>query len=196
MIIGITGSIGSGKTTVAKLFSKHHYNRIDADEIAHGLIKKNSVIYKKIIDDFGNKIMDKQKNIDRKKLGNIVFNDEMKLKKLNPIMHLEIIKGVKNQTKKIQNKCGNNTKIIIDTPLLFETRMEDFFDKIIVVKINKQKIIQRNKKFSKQQIENILKNQMPLEEKIKKADFVIDNSKDFKHLEKQVNQIIRKIESQ
>ena len=81
MIIGITGSIGCGKTTVAKLFSKHRYNRIDADEVGHEILKKNSIAYKKIIKEFGNKILDKNKNIDRKNLGDAVFNDNQKLKK-------------------------------------------------------------------------------------------------------------------
>src|SRR3989338_5381544 len=97
MIIGITGPIGSGKSTAAKLFSRHHYSRIDADEIAHDLIKKNSQIYKKIINEFGNEILDKQKNIDRNKLGNIVFSDYVQLKNLNSIMHSVIIKEIKSQ---------------------------------------------------------------------------------------------------
>lgn len=193
MIIGITGSIGSGKTTIAKLFSKHHFNRIDADEIAHELLK-NSKIKNKIIKEFGNEILDKQKNIDRKKLGSIVFNENDNLKKLNSIMHHVIINKIKNQINKIQNKCGNNTKIIIDAPLLFETETEDVFDKIIVVKTKKENIFKRlNKKFSKRQIENILKQQMPLEEKAKRADFVIENNGNLKEIKKQVKEITMKI---
>src|SRR3989344_1345761 len=99
MIIGITGPIGSGKTTVAKLFSRHWYDRIDADEISHQIMKNNSVVYKKIIQEFGNKILDKNKNIDREKLGDIVFNYATKLKKLNSIMHPIIINEIKNKIK-------------------------------------------------------------------------------------------------
>src|SRR3989344_8046141 len=123
MIIGITGPIGSGKTTVAKLFSRRHFSRIDADEIGHELLK-NSQIKNKIIKEFGNEILDNRKTIDRNKLGNIVFNDDRKLKKLNSIMHLTIINEIKNQIKIIQTKCGDNVKIIIDAPLLFETKTE------------------------------------------------------------------------
>jgi dephospho-CoA kinase len=83
MIIGITGSIGSGKTAAAKIFSSYHFTRIDADEIRHGLIKKDSAAYKKIIKTFGSKILDKHQNIDWKKFGDIIFNDWKKLKKLN-----------------------------------------------------------------------------------------------------------------
>ena len=197
MIIGVTGSIGSGKTAVAKLFSSHWYNRIDADEIGHQIMKKNSVAYKKIIKIFDKEILDKDKNIDREKIGNIVFDDDNQLKKLNSIMHPIIINEIKNKIKKIKVKCGDKTKIVIDAPLLLETEMKNFVDKIIVVKAGKKTTLKRlSKKFSKEKIEKILNAQMPLNKKLKYADFVIDNNKDSKYLEMRVRGIIRKIENQ
>ena len=194
-IIGITGSIGSGKTTAAKIFSRHYFTRIDADEIAHEIIKKKSVAYRRIIKEFGNAVLDENKNIDRKKLGNIVFGDKEKLKELNLIMHPMIIQEVKNKIKKIKNKCGDNAKIIIDAPLLLETKTKYLVDKIVVVKSNRKNIIKRlNKKYLKEKIEKILNAQMPLGVKLKQADFVIDNNKDLNHLEKQVKNIIKKRE--
>ena len=157
MILGITGSIGSGKTAAANLFKKYGFIVIDADKIGHQLMKKNSAAYKKIVNKFGNKILDKNKNIDREKLGDIAFKDIKKLKKLNLIMHPIIISSIKKTIKKTKNK-----KIIIDAPLLLETEAKNLVDKVIVVKTAKIKIIERNKKFSKQQIERILKRQMPL----------------------------------
>ena len=162
MIIGITGSIGSGKTTIAKLFSKHGFNIIDADEIGHKLLRKNSIAYKKITKIFGNSILDKSGDIKRKRLGKIVFNDNVKLKNLNSIIHPAIINEIKIRIEKIQKKCGNKTRIIIDTPLLLETSAKNLADRIIVVKASENKIIQRSKKFSREQIERILKRQMPL----------------------------------
>ncbi len=194
MIIGITGSIGSGKTTVAKLFSRHWYKRIDADEIGHQVIKKNSVIYKKIMKEFGNEILDKNSNIDRKKLSDIVFSDAGKLKKLNSITHPIIIDNIKNKISKIKKQCQNKVRIVIDAPLLIETNLKNLVDKIIVIKCNKKSILQRlNKKFAKEKIEKILKLQMPLNEKLKYADFVINNNKDLKYLENQVINIIKKL---
>ena len=194
MIIGITGSIGSGKSTAAKLFGRHWYAIIDADEIGHDIIKRNSPAYKKIINDLGSKILNKNRNINRKKLGNIVFNDIKKLKDLNSIMHPIIIQEIKNQIKKIKKVCGNKAKIIIDAPLLLETKIKDLVDKVVVVKCNKENIIKRlSKKFPKEKIEKILKSQMPLNEKLKHADFVIDNNKNFKHLENQVKRIMEKL---
>ena len=193
MILGITGSIGSGKTTVAKLFSRHWYSRIDADEIGHNLIKKNSKAYGKIVREFGNGILGKNSNIDRKKLGEIVFNDIKKLKKLNSIMHPLIINEIKNNIRKIKQECGNRAKIIIDAPLLLETKAKNLVDKVIVVKCSRENILKRSRKFTRRQIERILKAQMPLNEKLKYADFVIDNNKDSGHLEKQVKIIIQQL---
>ena len=87
MIIGITGSIGSGKTTMSGIFARQGFLSINADKIGHEMLKRDSAIYKKIIKHFGNKILDENKNIDRKKLGNLVFYDSEKLEKLNSITH-------------------------------------------------------------------------------------------------------------
>ena len=195
MIIGITGSIGSGKTAVGYLFKSHGFKIIDADEIGHEIIKKNSIAYKKIIKTFGNKVLDKNGNIDRKKLGDIVFSDKEKLKKLNSIAHPIITKEIKNKIKKIKKQCRGKTRIVVDAPLLFETRTKNFVEKIVVVKCDKNNILKRlSKKYPKDKIEKILKAQMPLDEKLKRSDFVIDNNKDLKHLEEQVKSIINKLE--
>ena len=194
MILGITGSIGSGKTTAARIFSKHHFNRIDADEIGHNLMKENKELKNKLIEYFGNEIVGKNSNIDRKKLGGIVFNDEKKLKKLNLIMHPLIINEIKNKIKNIQKECGQNAKIIIDAPLLLETNLKNCVGKIIVIKSDKKTTIKRlNKKFPKERIERILNEQMPLEEKLKYADFVVDNNRDLRYLKLQVKGIIKRL---
>lgn len=193
MIIGITGSIGSGKTTAAKIFSKHHFTKIDADEIAHEILKIPKV-KNKILKEFEEAILNERNDIDRKKLGIAIFNDANKLKKLNSITHPIIISEIRNQIKKIKNECGKNAKIIVDAPLLLETKARHLVDNIVVVKADRKSIFKRLKgKYTKEHIENILKRQMPLEEKIKNADFVIDNNKDKIHLEKQVIDVIKKL---
>jgi len=192
-IIGITGSIGSGKTSVAKLFSRHRYSRIDADEISHEILKSNKNVKKILMKNFGSEILGKNNEIGRKKLGDIVFSSDKKLKKLNLVMHLIIIQEIKNKIKKIRQECGSKAKIIIDAPLLLETSAKNLVDRVIVVKCSKKNILRINKKFSKHQIEKILNAQMPLNEKLKYADFVIDNSKDLNHLKKQVEKIIEEL---
>lgn len=195
MIIGITGSVGSGKTTIARIFSKYHFTRVDADEIGHQILRKDFIRRKKLIVEFGNEILGRNKDIDRKILGDIVFNNNKKLKALNSIMHPMITSEIKKQIKKIRQKCGNDARIIVDAPLLLETKTKALVDKIIVVKSRKEKIIQRLRgKYPKDRIEKILNAQMKPDARLKHADYVIDNDGDFRHLETQVKRIIGKIE--
>jgi dephospho-CoA kinase len=195
MIIGITGSFGSGKTTVANMFSKYGFRVINVDKLYAGIYKKNSLLKNRIKKEFG--------TINRSRLKRIVFNSSNKLKKLNKITHpliinsikKEIITITKNSNKQIpiiKKYYNKKTKIIIDAPLLLETKLKNYINKIIVVKCNKKEQIKRilkKKKYSKKEIENIIKSQMPLKEKIKHADFVVDNSKTMKQSEKQVKAI-------
>lgn len=181
MIIGITGSFGSGKTTVANMFSRYGFKVINVDKLYHEIYNKNKSLKNKIKKEFG--------TLDRNKIKKIVFSDYGQLKKLNKITHPTIIKEIK---KMINNKKS----IVIDIPLLFEAKIQNLFDKIIVVKCDKQTQIKRilkKKKHTKTEINNIIKSQMPLKEKIKRSDFVVDN-KTIKETEKQVNSIIDSIQ--
>ncbi len=194
MIIGITGSIGSGKSTVAKIFREYGFKVIDADKVAHKIMKQNTEIYRRLVKNFGNGILNENKEIDRRKLGNMVFKDTKKVKNLNLILHPLIIKTIEESIKKINDKYNDNAKAVIDAPLLLETRTKELVDKIIVVKTDFENVVKRmNEKFSKKEIEKILKFQMPLKQKLKYADFVIDNNKDLKHLENSVREVIEKL---
>jgi len=176
MIIGVTGSFGSGKTTVANMFSKYGFRVINVDKLYHNIYTKNKSLKNKIKKEFG--------TLNRDEIKKIVFNNSNKLKKLNKMTHPIIIKEIK--------KIIKSKKIIVDVPLLFEAKLEKMFDKIIVVKCSKQEQLKRilkKKKCSKKEIEQIIKSQMPLKEKIKKADFVVDN-KTIKEAEKRVRNII------
>ena len=183
MIIGITGSFGSGKTTVANLFAKHGFKVINVDKLYHGIYKKNKSLKNKIKKEFG--------TLDKNKIKKIVFSDYVQLKKLNKITHPIIIKEIK---KMINNKKS----IVIDIPLLFEAKIQNLFDKIIVVKCDKQTQIKRilkKKKHTKTEINNIIKSQIPLNKKIKHADFVVDNDKTIKKTQGQVKKIVDAISS-
>src|SRR3989338_9867211 len=184
MIIGITGTIGSGKTAASDLFKKYGFKVINADELYHKISKPNKIIYKKIIKEFGNKIINSDKSINRDKLKKIVFSNDKKLKKLNSITHPMIIDEIKKLIKKSKNK-----NMIIDAPLLLESDAKKLVNKIIVVRCDDKTRIKRllkKGKHSQKEIREITKSQMPLKEKLKFADFVIDNSKDSRNMELQV----------
>jgi len=165
MIIGITGSFGSGKTVVANMFGKYGFKVINVDKLYHGIYNSDKTIRNKIKKEFG--------TINRNELKEIVFKDTKKLKKLNNITHPIIIKAIKKEIKNIKKN-----KIVIDIPLLFEAKLEKMFDTVIVVTCDKKQQIKRilkKKKYSKKEINNIINSQMPLDEKIEKADFVVNN---------------------
>lgn len=184
MILGITGSFGSGKTTIANIFKKYCFEVINADKLYHGIYTKNKALRNKIKKEFC--------TLDRNKIKKVVFNDYKKLKKLNKITHPIIIKEIKKEIDKIK-KHDKEPRIIVDVPLLFEAKMQSMFDKIIVVKCNEKTQIERllkKKKYSKKEIMKIIKSQMPIEEKVKYADFVVDNSQSLKDAETQINSLI------
>lgn len=195
MIIGITGSFGTGKTTVANMFKQYGFKVINVDKLYHGIYNKNDSLKNKIKNEFG--------TTNREQLKKIVFNDYVQLKKLNKLTHPLIKKEINTIIKKCYNKKfkndgrgsignKNNLKIIIDAPLLIEARARGLVDRLIVIKCNKKNQIKRalkKGKYSKTEIGNIIESQMPLKEKIKKADFVVDNNKTMKETEKQVKTI-------
>lgn len=189
IVLGITGGFGSGKTTVTTIFKSKGAQVIDADSIAHRLIKPKSPIYKKIIATFGASILKKNKTIDRHKLGNIVFSNKNLLKKLNRIMHPKIIGIIKNRIK-----ISRARLIVLDAPLLIETASRKLIDKLIVVKITRKKQLERimkKKPLSKADILMRIRHQIPLRNKIRIADFVVDNSGRLKNTKRQVNKIRR-----
>nr|MBU1327933.1 dephospho-CoA kinase [Candidatus Omnitrophota bacterium] len=173
MIIGITGSFGSGKTTVAKMFAKFGAYTIDADKVYHLLIKPGKSCYKKIVRYFGKDILTNSGRIDRKKLGNIVFKDKAKLKILNSITHDEVIKEIKRIVKL---KKG---KVAIEAPLLIESGFYKETDKVILVASKREEQVRRIKEargLSSKEILKRIRMQMPFKKKLALADFIIDNS--------------------
>ena len=189
IILGITGSFGSGKTTVAGIFRSCGAKIIDADKIAHRLIKPGTKIYKKIIDAFGKEVLRRNRAIDRDKLARIVFNNKLLLKRLNRIIHPEVIGVIKEKIKKYPGKV-----IILDVPLLIEAGLEKIADKLIVVTITREKQIKRICKKKGLKRPDILKRigaQISQNVKSRFANFIIDNSGTIKKTKKQAEQIRR-----
>lgn len=178
LIIGITGSLGTGKTTVAKIFKRLGAVVLDADVIAHCLIEPNTPAWKKIKDYFGSGILDKSGAIKRKVLAEKVFADRRRLKKLCGIIHPLVYKEIGKELKKMR-KTDPCAIVALDVPLLLESGGRSKVDKIIVVTARRDVQMKRAfKKFGFTRAEALrrIKAQMPLSEKIKAADFVVDNN--------------------
>jgi dephospho-CoA kinase len=190
LVIGLTGSFGTGKTTVAGLLREKGCKVVDADSIGHDLLKSGTTVYKKIAAYFGNAVLDKEKAIDRRALSHIVFADDEKLKALNAIIHPEIIKKIKSEISKVRKGV-----VVLDAPLLLEAGLQGLTDKIIVVtatRANQIKRVQARLRLSKSAINRRLRIQMPLGDKVRMADFIIDNNGSLSDLKKQVEEIRRK----
>lgn len=191
MIVGLTGGIASGKSTVSNLFRKHGIEIVDADKVAKEVSEKKESI-EKISNIFGKDILDSDGKIVREKLREKAFKNRELLQELNKIIHPQVMEYFKR--KKEEN--SKDEILIFDIPLLYETKMEYLCDKIIVVGVDVQKQIRRvvaRDGSSEELAKKIIFNQMPLDEKIKKADIVIMNDGTLDELEAKVMKIYREL---
>jgi len=174
MIIGITGSFGSGKTTVARMFERLGAYFIDADKVYHSLILPGKRCYKKIVKYFGNDILKSSGQIDREKLGKIVFRDNSKLKILNSITHPEIKREINRIVKSKKRKT-----VVVEAALLIESGFYKKVDRLILVANKKEEQIKRAKGrrgIAGTEAFKRIRMQMPFKQKLAFADFIIDNS--------------------
>lgn len=193
LIIGLTGGIVGGKSTVASMFRDLGAKIVDVDKLGHSVILPHRPAWEKIIRLFGKDILRNDLTIERKKFGKIVFTNPTLLKKLNKITHPEIIKLIKREINLAKNKTNSQEKIlIIDAALIYEAKIDKLMDKIIVVYINKdeqvKRLVKRNN-LSKEETLQRIKSQMSMKEKVKIADYVIDNSNSLDETKKQVEKI-------
>lgn len=193
LIIGLTGGIVSGKSTVARMFKDLGAKIVDADKLGHKVILPQEIAWKRIIKIFGKDILQKDQTINREKLGKIVFANQNLLKKLNKITHPEIIKLIKKEISLAKNDSKEEKNIlIIDAALIYETKIDRLMDKIIVVYLDEEeqlkRLIKRNNLSKKEALQKI-KSQIPLKEKIEIADYVIDNSNSLDKTREQVKKI-------
>lgn len=191
-VIGLTGSFGTGKTFVASVFKSFGAKIVDADTIAHEAVAKGTKPHKRIVAAFGKKILDKNGEIDRTKLGAIVFSKKANLKKLDAIVHPEVIRAIRAAIA----GAGKDDVVVIDAPLLAEAGLTGIVDKLVVVAASTQNQITRcTKKFkiSREEVLRRIKNQMSLKKKVTLADFVIDNDGTKAETRKIVKNVWRKM---
>lgn len=207
MILGLTGGIASGKSTVSNYLKKNNFIIYDADKIAKEIFEKEE-IKKEIISNFGEDILirDESGNINREKLKEIVFKNSDKLKILNSIIHPKVYdyfyKIRKNnrsplkESKKVDEKNKDERNIIFDVPLLFESGINELCDKVLLIVTDFNVQIERIKKrdgLNEDLAKKIIFSQLSNEEKIKKADYIIKNNGTLQEFLEKINELIKEI---
>lgn len=176
LTIGLTGGIASGKSTVANMLKEWNISVVDADRIAREVVNVGEEAYVRIVETFGKDILQENGEIDRAKLGTLIFQDEEKRKQLNAIVHPAVRKKMLDERDEILKK---KPVVVLDIPLLFESNLTHFVDKIIVVYVDDatqlERLMKRNG-FSQEDALARIRSQMPLSEKKAYADAVIDNN--------------------
>ena len=193
MIIGITGGIASGKSTLKAIIETIGYEVLDADQVARNVIMKGSAAYSRIIEAFGTEIVDTDGEIDRQYLASLIFQNEELRMRLNDITHPVIMEEIMFQALEIENSKGI---VFLDIPLLFETGYDRVMDYVIVCYVPRD--IQMQRLMERDQIDvtyaaQKMEAQWSLEEKARLADFVIDNSGTVENLEIQIRAVIDKL---
>ncbi|WP_196893371.1 dephospho-CoA kinase [Aureivirga marina] len=190
IVVGLTGGIGSGKSTVAKLFEKWNVPIYIADIEAKNIMNTSETLQKKIIKNFGENSY-KNRKLNREYLANIVFNDKKKLKLLNSIVHPEVFKHF----EMFKEKYRQNSYIIYENAILFENKSDVLCNKIIVVTAPTEEKIRRvmdRDNCSREEVIARMNNQMSDAEKIKRGDFIIHNNNKME-LEAEVFEIHKKM---
>lgn len=187
-VIGLTGNIASGKSSVSKILKGLGAYIIDADIVAREVTKKGEVAWMRIKEHFGKQYIAVDGEIDRKRLGELVFSSPGALGELNAIVHPIIVKRINDKLKRLKEEDIYEV-VVIDAALLIETGCHDIVDEIWVVTLPKDMQIDRlikRDRLTKKQATDRIESQMPQSEKIKLADRVIDNSKELSHTKEQV----------
>lgn len=193
-IVGLTGGIASGKSTVSNLFKSHDIPVVDADVVARDALKKGSGGWKKVVAAFGEEILLDNGEVNRPRLGQIVFADPDKRQFLNRLLAPYISSGIFWEVVKLWLK--GYKVIVLDVPLLFEAKIDKFTKPIIVVWVDPETQIQRllaRDKSSEEDGRNKVNAQMPLDGKRSKADIVIDNTGSLDDLNEQFQNVLVRV---
>lgn len=190
LVIGLTGNIGCGKSSLSKILKDNSLDIIDADIISREIMSDNKLL-EEVFQVFGEDVKDKDGTLNRKKLASIVFSDDKKLIALNDITHPAIKNEIKRRIKDIENK-GRNI-VIVDAALLIEGKFLDLIDKLIVITCDEKEQLNRVMDRDNSNMDealNRISSQMSQDEKVKFGDYIIDNSGSLEKLNYKANKLI------
>ncbi len=198
LIVGLTGGIASGKSLVAKVFQDLGAHVIDADKIVHELLEPGQQAWEEVVERFGPEIVFPDKTINRRKLGEIVFNDAEKRAWLNQCLHPKVFAVY---TARVKHLCARalHAIIVLDAALLIESGYHKKMDRIVVVYADQEQQLERltsRDRFSREQALVRIRSQMPLSEKRKQADYVVENTGTREETERQAREIFQKLKQE
>ncbi|MGG2018190.1 dephospho-CoA kinase [Bacillus sp. S10(2024)] len=192
VVIGLTGGIASGKSTVSKMFQGFHIPVIDADIIAREVVEPGKEAYNEIVEAFGQEVLEESGELNRPKLGNIVFYNEEKRLLLNAIVHPAVRKEMNAQKDRYIRE--NTQAVVLDIPLLFESKLTSLVDQILLVYVDNEtqitRLMERNN-FTEEEAKARIASQMPLQEKVALADKVINNNGTIEETKTQLSSILK-----
>lgn len=191
ILIGLTGGVATGKSTVAKMFQRCGAVVIDADELARTVVQPGKPAWREIVRAFGKGILSPDRTIDRHTLGAIVFHDEKKLRRLERIIHPRVAREQVRLTKQAARK-DPHAVVIYDVPLLFEAGIDKRVDKVVVVSADQKSQVARLKRrdgLSRTEALRRIRSQMPLSTKRPRADYVLDGTKESLSLARSVRRL-------
>jgi dephospho-CoA kinase len=176
MTIGVTGEIGAGKTTLARLFEEWGAELVSGDRIGWELLEPGEPIHRELVERYGDEILRDGGEIDREKLGKAVFSSSHQLKEFNTIVHPELLRRLR---KRMEAAGRRSTIVVVDAALIVEWQIEGEFDKLIVVIADEKERISRLRdsgRLSDEDVRNRSAAQLDRAEKVKRADWVVENS--------------------
>lgn len=194
IVIGLTGGIASGKSTISSMLQEKGIRVVDADHIARVVVEVGEPAYNQIVEEFGIEILKEDKTINREKLGTIIFSDENKRQTLNSIVHPAVRKEMLKQVEEEKNKQSN--AVVLDIPLLFESKLTHIVDKTLLVYVDQETQMKRLMKrngYNEEEAKMRMDSQLPLYEKRELSDYIIDNNGSIESTKKQLNYLLEKI---
>ncbi|MGG3888567.1 dephospho-CoA kinase [Metabacillus fastidiosus] len=191
LIVGLTGGIASGKSTVSNMFKEKNITVVDADQIARDVVEIGEPAYKEIVQHFGKEILNNDETINRAKLGSIIFQNEEERKILNNIVHPEVRKEMMRQTEIA--KENKEEIVILDIPLLYESNLTHLVHKTLLVYVDEnvqmKRLMERNN-YTYEEAKMRMEAQLSLKDKLKLADNVINNNGTIGETAEQLNKLI------
>lgn len=195
LLVGLTGSIATGKSTVSEMFRRKGAEIIDADQIAREVVEPGTEGLARIVREFGPGMLDEEGKLNRERLGARIFQNPAEREKLNRLLHPLIVNSMRAKTEKIKKEKDPDL-LIWDVPLLIEGNLTQWVEAVILVytpkEIQLERLMKRNA-LSKEEAEKRILAQMDIEEKKKYADYMIDNRGTLSETERQVDQLWKQL---